>query len=93
MKDAGGLVALDQWMDYATVYADQIDVRGREFVAAASEGFEDMTRFNLRYRDGIKQGMRVLFGGISYNIIQVSDPDGRRRELRLTCREVVADGS
>ena len=41
----------------------------------------------IRYRPGIDSTMRVVWGGRNLDIVGLGDPTGRRRELRIDCRE------
>lgn len=76
------------WSDVATVWASVEDLSGREFFAAQQIAAEVTTRVTIRYRAGIEPDMRVIAGGRTLDIRSVQDPDGRRRQLVLMCREV-----
>ena len=71
----------------ATVWADKVDLSGREFVEQAQEAAEVSTRFDIRYRTGILPKMIVVEqpSGTEYDIVSVIDVNGLHKELRLQC--------
>lgn len=79
----------ESWETFATVWASKAHMTSREFFAAQKSNAETTDLFIIRYRDSITTKMRVLFGSRTYDIIGANDPDGRRRELHLLCKEVV----
>jgi len=89
-EDSEGIAA-ETWGDVATVWASVEDLQGREFFQAAAVA-EIIARIKIRYRPGIAPAMRVLFESRLFDIKSVIDPDGRRRELQLMCREVTSGG-
>lgn len=78
------------WVDLATVWADIRPVGGQERLQRQADQVVAQVdqRVRIRYRDDVTVQMRVEFGTRFFDIEGVSDPDGRRRELRLDCREV-----
>lgn len=86
--DAWGEPA-DSWLPVASVWAEVIDLRGREFLEARQvEGAAIATRLRIRWRPDVHEGQRVVFGGRVLEVAAVLDPDGRRRWLELACTEV-----
>lgn len=86
--DAWGEPA-DSWLPVASVWAEVIDLRGREFLEARQvEGAEISTRVRMRWRPGLREGMRLEAGGRQLEVTAVLDPDGRRRVAELICSEV-----
>lgn len=83
----GGVV--ETWIDVATVRASKAHQTSREFFSAQKVNAETTDLFIIRYRVGITSKMRVSFDGKIYDIIGASDPDGRRREIHISCKEVV----
>lgn len=82
------------WEDVATVWAAREPLRGREFFAAAAVQYEKTVRFRIRYRKGIKPGMRVLCDGVAYEIYAVlDDVHGDRTETHLMTTEVGNGGN
>ncbi len=76
------------WTTLATVWASKAHKSSREFFAAQKINAETTDLFTVRYRRNIEATMRVGFDGKNYNIIGANDPDGRRVELWLLCKEV-----
>jgi SPP1 family predicted phage head-tail adaptor len=44
-------------------------------------------RVIIRWRDDVTSKNRLVYRGRTLEIVGVTDPDGRRRELWLECRE------
>ena len=83
--DFGGQV--ETWSEVVTCWAAVEPLQGREFLEGRREEAEVSTRIRIRYRAGILPGMRVTWGDHVYDIDSVIEPDSRRRELVLMCRE------
>lgn len=76
---------------FAAVWADVTDLSGREFWSAQQVQAEVTTRVRIRYLSGIKATMTIEHGSRTLEIASPPiDPDGRRRELHLMCREIQA---
>jgi SPP1 family predicted phage head-tail adaptor len=71
------------WIKLTEVWAEKLDLIGREYFAASQTLGESVTRFRMRYVAGIATRMRVNCDGDVYNIISVADPNGRRADLVL----------
>ena len=78
----------ETWRTVATLWADVRDLAGREYYAAAQTQTEVTTRVRIRYRAGVTPAWRLLHGARTLEIRSVIDPDGRRRELQLMCKDV-----
>lgn len=87
-RDSFGAV-VEAWSDVATVWAEVADLSGREYFDAQQTNAELKTRIRIRYRSGVVPKMRAVFGSRVFDIESVIDPDSRRRELHLMCKEVV----
>lgn len=80
-----------EWQDVGKVWARVEDLSGREYFAARQVAVAEVTtRVTIRWRDDVKPSMRILAGSRVLDVRSVIDPDGRRRELQLMCREVVS---
>ena len=44
----------------------------------------------MRWIDGLTTAMRFNWGGRLLNILQILEPDGRRREFNVTCKELTS---
>ena len=77
------------WVEVATdVAANVRDLVGKNFYAAAQEKLEVGPEVRIRWRRDVKSTWRVVFGKRTLEVNQAQDPDGRRRELVLYCKEI-----
>jgi SPP1 family predicted phage head-tail adaptor len=77
------------YSDVATVWAQKITPRGREYTSANVEVEERTVVFKIRYRSDVTTKMIVEDAdGTQYDIEVVQDEDGRRRYQHLVCREM-----
>lgn len=67
---------------YDTVWAEKRDQRAREFFAAQGTNVEKATRFLIRWRSDVLQTDRIVFDGLSYDVVQISEI-GRQRGLEI----------
>jgi SPP1 family predicted phage head-tail adaptor len=81
----GGQV--ETWAEWITCWASVEPLQGREFLEGRREEAGVDTRIRIRYRSGVLPGMRVTWGDHTYDIESVIEPESRRRELVLMCRE------
>lgn len=75
-----------EWQTFANVWAEVLDLKGREFWQAAQVQSEVTTRVRIRYLPGIESSMRVVHNDRTLEIDHILDPDGRKRELHLLCK-------
>lgn len=91
-RDADGGV-VESWADTATLWAAVEPLRGREYFSAKALQAEVTTRIRLRYRAGVVPKQRVTWSDAgtthTYDVLEVIEPDTRRRELALMCKELV----
>lgn len=71
---------------FAKVWAELLDLKGREYWSAAQAQSEVTTRIRIRYLEGVDASMRVYHDGREFLIDHILDPDGRKRELHLMCK-------
>jgi SPP1 family predicted phage head-tail adaptor len=81
----------EAWTDYFTVWASVEPLNGRELFAAQEHHAEVTHRVRLRYRSEVTAQMRLTFGGRTYSIFAVIDPELRGRELQLMCSEGIGE--
>ena len=62
---------LTGWVDVARFWADIRQTGGLEAIKAGAVTSKVQTSIRLRYRTGITSGMRVVCGGVVYNILAV----------------------
>lgn len=84
----GGLVAA--WTPRATVFAEVLELRGREFIAAREAHASLDVKVRLRYRSDVRPTWRVRFGARVLEIVHAVDVGGRNRLLELMCKEQVS---
>lgn len=81
------------WTTIATVWASVRAISGREFWAGSQVYAEASMEVRIRYRADVRSSWRLAWDertGTRYlDILGVLDPDGRRADLVLPCREVV----
>jgi SPP1 family predicted phage head-tail adaptor len=80
------------WTDYATVTAGVDSLSGREFLAAQAAQSEASVRFNMRYVAGVDAEMRIVYNGKFHNILNITDPEERHRELIILTTQGVNEG-
>ena len=80
---------IDSWTTVATVWAEVLELRGREYIAAREAHAEVTTKIKLRYIAGLTPKMRVIFGAHTYDIAHIVDLQGRTRDLELLCTEII----
>ena len=79
------------WATLATVWGAVEPLQGREFLDAQQIQAEISTRIRMRYRGDITVSpeKRVVWGAHVYDVLAVIEPETRRRELVLMCKEAV----
>lgn len=89
-QDAVGQPIKD-WSNFATVHADVRQLTGREPFMAQERFSEANIMVITRYVPGItgtnvNTTMRIVWQGDVYNILDVSDVDGRKTRLEFICQ-------
>ncbi|KIF83565.1 phage head closure protein [Noviherbaspirillum autotrophicum] len=78
------------WADVADLWADIRYQTGMETVKAGAEASITRVSIRIRHRDDINAGMRVIHGGIIYNIKAVLPDVARKQHVDLVCEAVNA---
>ena len=73
----------------ATVWAEKQDWSGSEIRDTSQETAVKLTKFFIRYLAAVAPKMQVVHGSDTYDIEQVLDMDGTKREMVLHCRRIV----
>ena len=68
-----GLSATLHWSALATVWANVVELAGRESLQASQTYAEAITRFQIRYRDDVKRTYRLKYQDRIYDIISISE--------------------
>lgn len=66
-------------------WADIKTLQGREIQTLGLDGHAHSTRFIIRYRDGIKNHMKVKYKGKTYNIISNTNDNEQNDTITLVC--------
>jgi SPP1 family predicted phage head-tail adaptor len=90
-RDAAGQPGAEGWVDVVTdgdgkVWAGIKDLGGQALIVAQAAHSEVQSVITMRYREGIKAGMRALFSADVYKILAVTSQDCRK--LQLMCSRV-----
>lgn len=76
---------------FVTIWGEVKDVSGRELLGSGELHTQITTRIKCRFYPGITESMvaTVSMDQVtrSFDILAVTDPEGRRRTLELECRE------
>lgn len=80
------------WNTVLTARASVEPLSGTEVVAAGALLGQTMLSVTMRYRPSINVGMRLVYEGAIYNILNVLDDQARHRKLTLTCSEGTTRG-
>lgn len=90
-QDAYGGVHQDTTTPFVTLWGDVQDLSGRELYAAQELHSQITTKITVRFYPGIVPAMvaRVSMDQRSrtFDILSVTDPDGRRVMLEVSCKE------
>ena len=78
----------ETWSTYVYAYADVRTTSGKEFFAEDKYNSHVTHTVMLRWRDGITEKMRVLWGTRILNIIYVGEDRTHERSMILNCVEV-----
>jgi SPP1 family predicted phage head-tail adaptor len=75
------------WEDVAQVWAKKEFFKGREKMQGDQPISVGDIAFHIRYRDDVREKMRVVFEDVTYNIFSVEEI-GRREVLRIYCQRL-----
>lgn len=81
---------IEDWRDFAKVWASVEPISGKEYWAKHQVQAEITHRIRIRYREGIKPTMRVLFNkNRVFEIESVINWQEKNIDLQLMCKEVI----
>jgi SPP1 family predicted phage head-tail adaptor len=76
------------WNKIGDAYAEMIPLRGDEALRLSIEQATQLWKVTIRYRTDIDRKHRLNWGGRILDIMAgPEDPDGRGRDLVMTCEE------
>lgn len=78
--------AVTTWTDAFSCNARKRYVSSRDFFEAAAHKMEDVVTFDLRRRDGLSSGMRILHEGSVYSILQIKPWESDPRFLSILAK-------
>jgi len=83
---------LTTWVDVVTLWAEVEQLSGRELMAASAERAENIARVTVRWRPDLLPNMRIVYGAALFDITDISDVEGRFKQLELMCKAGLSDG-
>lgn len=86
-RDSFGAEAIT-WPQFAACWATAEPLRGQEYLEARRLESDLDIRFRIRWRDGVKPTMRVVYDGRTFEIVSVIHVKEARREIQLMCKEL-----
>jgi len=86
-KDAYGR-ATPVWSVFAEVWAEVLDITGREDWSNERVLNEASFAVRVRYQSGILADMRIALDGTQFEIVQITNPMRRDKELIIAVREI-----
>lgn len=75
------------WSEHAQCWAEIDPPKSREFFGSGQTQADVIVRMRIRYVEGVKHEMQVLYGTRKYDIVSISNPDERNKELIMQCKE------
>lgn len=82
---AGGYI--EGWQEYANVWGEINSISGRTAQIAQQLDGEITAEINVRYREDVKRGDRLVHQSTTYEI-KAPLPDNRTRLLKLLCTTI-----
>lgn len=77
------------WSDVGALWAGVITTGGGEFYAAQKKNAETTALFTVRYTTAIDTKMQIVYGGKTYEILDINDVNGANVELQISAKAVV----
>ena len=83
---------IPQWQTIFEPWASVNGVGGREYYAAAQVNSENDMTFRIRWSGKIAgkltSELRIVYGGIIYNVVHIEDVNERHREFVIRARQL-----
>ena len=80
--------AIETWSTFATVAASVDPISSRDRIAASQLEEPISYRARMRYLAGVTGKMRVVFDGVTYNIVGAPMKNAKRTEIELLLEEL-----
>jgi SPP1 family predicted phage head-tail adaptor len=78
---------IPSWTTFAETWASVEPLRGTELTQAAQVQGNHTHRVTIRFREGLRNDMRIRFGERVLNIVSIGDIESRSRRVEILCRE------
>jgi len=79
---------VDVWTTFATVYAQKMDVGGKEFFGGGGVQAQGTTKWRIRWLEGLTHAMRIVYEGVTYDIKDINEVPRRYRWDIVSTAEV-----
>ena len=89
IRNGEGSFAEESWQDICNVWANWINVHGSEVWAAESVQALKAATVTIRYRSDVDEKCRVVFNGVTYEIVSVDNIRQRNRVLEMKVKATV----
>lgn len=73
----------EEWVPFAQAFARMDPMMGRERLASEAIRSEEVTKFTLRYLDGITSHDRLIHNGEAWEMVGIVNVGGRNRETLI----------
>lgn len=75
------------WNNFAQIWARIEPLNGREFISRSGEAAKATHKITGWWIDGVLPSHRITYGARTFDILHVSSPQGREREIEMVCEE------
>ncbi|MGF6877369.1 phage head closure protein [Paraburkholderia sp. MM5477-R1] len=86
-QEPTGEAVADQWEPFATVWAEIVPLKGREWLMSAEYRPNVISKIRIRWLEGVDASMRVVFGTKVYGIDVVLPTVLGKPEMWLMCTD------
>ena len=76
------------WSNYTSTYAELTNLSGSELEQAQQINSRITTRFVIRWDNGVRATMRIVYKSRNYNIVYVDNVDERDKKTVLLCERL-----
>lgn len=80
---------IETWQTQETVWAAVEPLTGMRYLAAKQANADVTGTVRMRYREGVRPTMRLLWGTRVLRIVSIINPDERSRELHILYKETL----
>lgn len=76
------------WELFSNAWAEIKPIKAAEFFAAQGASYETTHRIVIRYIEGVKPDMQIVYRGRIFDIVAIRDYSERHRYLEIMAKEV-----